>query len=649
MQTDFGPAVAGDRLSGDVSHLVEMEGHEQKFTRRLWLGGLAAASLAGARAQLPPVLQVETPRTQAESDLLSHLRQGHPRLLLLDSELDRVRLEMRDHPLAKRLFADLEKEAERLQTTLPVEYKLTGTRLLTQSRRLVDRVGTLALAFRLTAREHYLHRAVLELRAAASFKDWNPAHFLDVAEMTHGFAIGYDWLYPALSFEERAWMAGALVNKGLDPALIAYQTKAAWTTSKYNWNAICNCGIAMGALAVAEDFAPKSAAILKNVLESLPRCLPTWGTDGGWPEGPTYGEAAMRAASILLAAFDSAMGTDFGLSSSMRGFDRAGRYRVYTTSPATKTFNFGDAVDDVLPAPEMQWLARRFNNPVFAWSEQRVAERTSHVDFYDLMWFAHDARPPQTPLWPLDAVFHSVNVATFRSSWEDPNGIFLAVKGGDNKPPHTHFDLGSFVLDAGGVRFSLDPGAEDIPAAAPPQNAPATTRVRTTSYRVRTEAHNTLLIDGENQDGNAEARITRQEFGPELSWVQIDLSKANGTKTRMWQRRIGIAQRQVVLLEDVLESDRPIDVLWGMLSDAEISLSGQSAVLQKGKWSMAAEIRSPRHAVFDVVPVRTQGVTTYRKLIVRIDGKVTDLRLSVVFTPYKTGSPKPKTSAQFPA
>ena len=28
--------------------------------------------------------------------------------------------------------------------------------------------------------------------AIAQFADWNPSHFLDVAEMTMGMAIGYD-------------------------------------------------------------------------------------------------------------------------------------------------------------------------------------------------------------------------------------------------------------------------------------------------------------------------------------------------------------------------------------------------------------------------------------------------------------------------
>ena len=65
------------------------------------------------------------------------------------------------------------------------------------------------------------------------------------------------------------------------------------------------------------------------------------------------------------------------------------------------------------------------------------------------------------------------------------------------------------------------------------------------------------------------------------------------------------------------------------------------------------EIRSPRHAVFDVAPLRSAppqaANTNFRKLIVRLGDKVTELDLSIVITPYKADQPKPKITAQFSA
>ena len=591
---------------------------------------------AAAWAQIPPPPLVPSP-VIGDNDPLRQLRPTHPRLVLLDSDLEKVRIATRENALARRIYGDLEKECDRLLSTPPVDYRISGNRLQTQTRRALDRITTLALMYRVAGRDPWLRRAIMELNACAAFKDWNPTRFVDTAEMTHAFAIGYDWLFNVLTPDERTWIREALISKGLDPSLPYYQQKTWWTREHFNWNIVCNTAMTMGALAVADEARDKAGEIIRAALESVPHGLNTYGTDGGWPEGPAFGEYATRYACLLFASLDSALSNDYGLSG-FHGFDRAGRVRVYSISPANRIFSFADGPDDPGLAPEMFWMARRFNNPVYAWSEQKQLERNSHSDAYDLAWFNRDSRPPQAPAWPLDAAFHGVAVATFRSSWEDPNGLFVGVKGGDNKVPHSHLDLGSFMLDAGGIRWASDYDIGDTSVPAPQ---------RPGIYAVRTESHNTLLIDGENQDARAEARITRFETAPDLSWVQIDLSRAY-PKLKQWTRRVGMIQRQAVMIADTLHADQPVEVIWGMLTDADISPSGPTATLHKNGWNLAVEIRTPRHAVFDVMPVKTPG-PKFQKLIVRLLEKVTELDLDIVLTPYRDGQPKYKAAAQFPA
>ncbi len=599
-----------------------------------------------------------------DADPLKQLRPSHPRLILLDADFDRLRLLVRENAMAKRIYADLEKECDRLLSIPPVEYKPVGNRLQVQTRRAIDRISSLALMYRLSGRDPWLRRAMLELNAAAAFKDWNPGRFIDTAEMTHAFAIGYDWLFNALTAEERATVREAIITKALDPVLPVYQHPGAWSRDRAHWNLVCNGAFAMGALAVAEDVPEKSGILLRGVMESAPHGLQTFSVEGGWPEGPANGEYAMRYASLLFASLESAIGSDSGMSGA-RGFDRAGRFRVYMTGPANRIFNFGGTPDDPGTSPELFWMAKRFANPVLAWSEQKQIERsqktsehaeTSTPNALDLAWFERDAKPPQPPTWPLDSVFRSVQVASFRSSWDDQNGIFLAVKGGDNKTSRFHFDLGSFVLDAGGVRWALDPDLGDAvpppttpaPLSPPPQNGfqgpPPPPPTNPGSWVTRTESHNTLLIDGSNQDPRAEAAITHQEMGQDLSWVQIDLSKSNGPKVRQWIRRVGLLQRQAALVHDVVRSTQPIEVVWGMVTDSDIALNGSSATLKKGAWNLALEIRTPRHAVFDSVSTGP----SLRKLIVRLGDKTADLDLSILMTPYRDGQVKPKITGQFP-
>lgn len=614
------------------------------ITRRLLVGQLA--SLA-ALARMS--------RAQSDDDPLRQLRPSHPRLILLDGDLDRVRITAQENSLARRVYGDLERECDRLLTVPPAEYKLVGTRLLVQVRRVLERVATLSFFYRLTSRETYLRRAVAELQSAAAFRDWNPARFSETAELTCAFALGYDWLYNALTPQERTWIRTAIVAKGLDPALPLYEHDGGWPKDRYYANVLCNAGMIAGALAIAGEpgeagqlIDEKCRAILRAALDSVPRGLVSYGVEGSWPEGPDYWHAASQYTCVMCGCLLTALGNDFGLSSS-HGVDRAGRFRIHMTGPAGKVFNFGDSTEDAGLAPEMFWFGRRFANPVYGWSEQRALERTGRPEIWDLIWYARDSKSPQAPpAWPVNALFRGVDVACIRSSWEDPAALYLAVKGGDNKVAHTHLDLGSFVFDAGGVRWASDLGPDDFELPGY-QNS----RQRWSYYRTRTEAHNTLLIDGENQDPRAEARITRQQTEADFVWVQIELSRANPGRVKQWTRRIGMAQRQSVLISDTLHSDQPVDAIWGMMTDADVTLSGQTATLHKGGWTLGAEIRSPRRAVFDVAPVHAAPPQAqnsgYRKLIVRLGDKVTDLDLTIQLTPYKDGQPKPKINAQFPA
>lgn len=609
---------------------------DNAITRRVLIGQLAALAL----------------QAQSDDDPLRQLHAAHPRLILPDSELERVRSLMRDTPLARRVYLDLEKECERLLTAPTTEYKLTGPRLRAQCRKILDRVSTLALMYRITQREPYQRRAVAELRAAANFRDWNPGVFSDTAEMTHAFALGYDWLYNAMSPEDRALIRDAIVSKALDPVLPIYQREIGWTRDHYNANIVCNAGMGLGALAIAGDSGPdkgvddKCSAVLRYAFDSIAHGLTTYGVEGSWPEGPAYWESVTMYACAFFAALQTALGNDYGLSAA-HGVDRAGRFRIYTMGPTGKVFNFADSVEDAAPAPEMFWLAKRFANPVFAWSEQRELDRTPHPDAYDLAWFDRDAKSPlQAPAWQPDAIFRGVDVACFRSAWDDPNALYLAVKGGDNKAAHAHLDLGSFVMDAGGVRWAADLGPDDYDLPG------YLGRQRWTYYRTRTEAHNTLLIDDQNQDPRAEARITRQDFAPDFSWVQIDLSRANPGRVKQWLRRFAMAQRQAVLIGDSVRSDQPVEVIWGMMTDAEIMVAGQTATLRRNGWNLAAEIRTPRHAVFDIAPVHSTppqaANPNFHKLIVRLGDKVTELDLNIILVPYRDGQAKPKITAQFP-
>ncbi|MEI6874747.1 MAG: heparinase II/III family protein, partial [Spirochaetota bacterium] len=77
------------------------------------------------------------------------------------------------------------------------------------------------------------------------------------------------------------------------------------------------------------------------------------------------------------------------------------------------------------------------------------------------VWFPAEQRAATADV-PLDVRFRGqAELAIFRSAWHDPRALFVGFKAGHNDAGHAHLDLGSFVLDADGVRWAQDLGPDD--------------------------------------------------------------------------------------------------------------------------------------------------------------------------------------------
>jgi len=531
----------------------------------------------------------------------------------------------------------LTEQAKKTLDASPSAYEIPdGLRLLATSRRVLDRVYTLALLFRLNGDKTYAERAWKELEAAAAFPDWNPKHFLDTAEMTHAFAIGYDWLFDFLSTEQRDVLQKAIVEKGFAPALKIYRAHSSWSKATHNWNQVCNGGLGIGALALAEVERDQSAEILRSALESLPLAMAEFAPYGAWNEGPGYWNYATAYNVALLAALDTALNTDFGLSQ-MTGFRDTGLFPLYLTGPLGRTFNYADGGDRAIRAPQLFWMARKFNQPVYAWYEQSVAAPAPQ----DLLWHTSTARGPKEVNLPLDKYYRGTEAVTLRSGWEDPRAVFLAFKAGDNKANHSHLDVGSFVLDALGARWAIDLGADDynLPGYFGEQ--------RWNYYRLRAEGQNTLVINPDSrpdQDTKASTQITRFDSKPQRAFAIADLTPAYRTHASNVKRGIALLSRKDVLLQDEIQTRTPAEIWWFMHTPAAVKIDddGQSALLSQLGVNMQVKLLSPQGARLelrnaDPLPdspkpegqARNEGI---RKLALHLTD-VRDCRIALVFKP----------------
>ena len=583
--------------------------------------------VSAASGQEPPA----NPKASGGSGVLRTLRPGHPRLYVLDSELPEIKSLIQQDPQVNTWYQQLEQRAEKMLTEPPVEHKLVGPRLLDQSRAALERIGTLCFLYRLDGDRRKAERARREMLTAANFPDWNPSHFLDVAEMTHGMALGYDWLYSFLSPEDRAAVREAIVGKGLKEGLRAYENRAWWTETPINWNQVCNGGLTLGALAVADEVPEVAGRMIDLSRQSMVIAMHTFAPDGGWIEGPGYWSYTTEYTSYYIAAVESALGTDFGLTK-MLGFADTGMFRIHSTGPLGLTFNFSDADPDADIAPQMFWLAQTFHQPLYAEHERQMV--AGHPDIFHLIWSRGSVARGSLSGIPTDAVFRAIDTAFFRSRWSDPEAAFVGFKGGDDAANHSHLDLGTFVFDEFGQRWALDLGPDDY-------NLPEYFgKLRWTYYRLRTEGHNTLVVNGQNQNPKAQAPLLAFRSAPEKSYAVADMTAGYAPALRHALRGIALLNRRAVLIQDEVEAGDPADIVWKMHTKATIDLRGSSALLTLGDKQLEARILSPVDTRFEVTPADPPPPQAQqpdvRCLIIRLSKFQGRGTLAVLLTPAKT-------------
>ena len=535
---------------------------------------LAATSVA-ADFSYPPDLSLDAVRKHIEA-----VKIGHPRLLANADELAELRRSLSKDPLRKSLAEGVIKQADGLLNVAPIKREKQGRRLLGQSRRCVQRTLLLSMAYHLTGKTKYVKRCEKEMLAVAAFTDWNPSHFLDVAEMTFAMAIGYDWLYDKLSDASRTKIRAAIVDKGV--SLPFNSRHKGWVKSHNNWGQVCHGGLTAGALAVLEDEPALAARTVHNALHNVTYSMAAYAPNGSYPEGPGYWSYGTSYNVLLIAVLESVMGTDFGLTKAP-GFDVTGQYLSLATGPSGQFFNYADGGSGRSTQPALFWFASRYERPDWLGGEydrvKREVERMKRSSgsgrlFPLVLLWMKDGKETLDIRMPLHwSSKGETPITVHRSSWTDPGAVFLGVKAGSPSGNHGQMDTGSFVLDADGVRWAMDLGAEGyhgIESRGMNLWSRSQNSDRWTIFRQSNEGHNTLVIDGKLQIAKGKAPVISFSDDPKSPHTIVDLSPVYEGQAESIHRGFTLMPSGEVLIQDELSGLKPGSrVRWGMITPGE--------------------------------------------------------------------------------
>ena len=565
-------------------------------------GGLACIVLTTARAAEKTPAS-DAPAVPPVEKVLATLRAGHPRVMVDAPTFDAVKRSVDKGGLHARIYGEVKKSADKALTAPVSKYeKPDGKRLLSVSRRVLDRVSELAFVSRLEREPRYADRAWKELEAAARFPDWNPAHFLDTAEMTCAFALGYDWLYDHWTEEQRRVLRAAITEKGLNEGLKVYASKKGWPRNANNWNQVCNGGLISGALAIADVEPQVAARIVWEAVRSVPLAMRHYEPDGAGTEGVTYWSYGSRYNIALLASLQTALGTDFGLSQ-VGAFGPSGYYQMYMSGAGNLSFDFADCGRTRVSTPQHFWLARQYDVPAFSWFRLHALETgQKEGGLWDLLWLDERGRNMDVKTLPLDRHFRGAECASLRTSWE-PDAMIVGIQAGDsmNLGGHRHLDLGSYIVDALGERWITDSGTEHETYMTHKHKNP-----RYAYYRVRTEGHNVPVLNpgkGPDQNPQAVATFTRFESTPTQAVAVVDLGQAYQPHATRALRTFTLQDRKRLLVTDELTAAKPAELWWFLHTEAKVSLSdgNRTATLSQNGKTFTVRLEAPKEGAFTVM------------------------------------------------
>jgi len=540
--------------------------------------------------------------------LNKNLSQKSPKLILTPQIEKELKKKLKSDPLVQNYYQYLQNEATQILEKPLLKRELEGFRLLAVSREMVERMGILCMVYRIDKSPEILKRIDAELQAVCAFEDWNPQHFLDIAEMSFAVALATDWVEHALPKETVNLAKISLIEKGIIPSFNEGGQRMGWVNGTNNWNAVCHGGMIAASLAVADVNPELAAKTISRALEKLPNSLKEYAPDGVYPEGPTYWGYGTSYTVIASNALSTALGSDFGISQSP-GFMESANFRLHVTAPSGDFFNFADSGDknDGNGSVLMSWFAAKTGDGLyFDKSFFENPEDAGRLAGLGLIWLSQFNRQKTSKL-PLNWYGKGANpVAVFRGEKNDPAQFFLAAKGGKAQLSHGNMDAGTFVFGLNGVRWVVDPGNQryyllnkiGFNLSGHCQDCP-----RWTLLTKKNQGHSTITINDERFKVAGYAPIIDFQNGDQPE-VTIDLSELYGANLNSLTRRFTKESNKSILIEDRIETnDSTKNITWGLMTVADVQTVKNGAILKQDGKELNLSILEPEELNISVISV----------------------------------------------
>lgn len=545
--------------------------------------------------------KLDNPMT--EQYLKKNLRKSQPRLVLNSSTEKMLRQKLKTDLVIRNMYEAIRLNAGKVMEKPLLERIQTGRRLLSVSREMLYRMNMLGMVYRIDKDPEVLDRINEELVAVCNFRDWNPSHFLDVAEMAMAVAIGLDWTAGDLPQSTIDLAQNALIEKGIRPSWPENGKNPSWAYGTNNWNQVCNGGMIAASIAIAGKDPELAAKTIQRALDGLPHSLVEYMPDGVYPEGSTYWEYGTSFSVTTVAMLESAFGKDFG-HSGYPGFKESAVFRVLMNAPSGWYYNFADCGDrrSVQGDETLAWFAAKTGNASFFEKERFLMPpdkmgKLSRLAGAALVWIAQYEEKGKGEIPTAWKGGGANPVVIFTGEKGDTHDYYFGGKGGRGTVNHGNMDGGSFVFELNGVRWVVDPGNQayhELEQTGFDLWNRCQECERWTLLTKNNFGHSTLTVNDQLHavDGLATIVDFKDEAMPEAT---IDLTPAFRGQLKEAKRRFIKDSATSLVIEDHIETlDATELVTWQLMTTSDVELVDNGVILrQSGKRLKVENISHP--------------------------------------------------------
>lgn len=454
--------------------------------------------------------------------LLNKSPQKHPSVMMDEDGFSRLlELIKTDSNLARWNNERIAAATKLLMEPLPT-YEKEGVRIMNVANSVQIRLENLAYAYNITKDERYAVRAWEICEAVLNFPDWNAdAHFLDTGILVYGIGICYDWLYDWLGAERRERIYKKTKEYAFDKAYGAYYgTDAAmknhfFVNGNTNWTGVCNGGIGVAAMAMIEEDEEYLLDLISAAQRSLEYAVYETGPDGAWHEGVGYWDFFLTYLARFMKSYDNIFSGECNFRD-FKGMRNFGYFGSVMSSPEGNN-NFHDSEKGIYVPHAMLYLADIYNDNALATLWQRQLFRNNIITDIDTLCYYKPFTGKNTDI--KTQYYSGIEAVCVKENPEDENAMFFSAHGGGVSEAHDHYDAGTFVYDVLGERWILDLGKTnyDLQDVLGKENM----------YRVRSEGHNTLVVNPSTdagQDTDGFARLEKFKYNEASAVCVFDLT-----------------------------------------------------------------------------------------------------------------------------